>query len=87
MSCQADLKVEAGALRHGGEGRDGRHRGEGTHQHKDTPAMELVGWAHLETPAYMRKGSKKRRETELQHLSFAIKTVEKCKDKISIYTA
>lgn len=43
MSCQADLKVKAGALRHGGEGRDGCHRGEGTHQHKDTPAMELVG--------------------------------------------
>lgn len=48
---KADLQVEAGALRHGGEGRDGRHRGEGTHQHKDTPAVELVGRAHLETPA------------------------------------
>lgn len=50
-SRRADLQIEAGALRHGGEGRDGRHRGEGTHQHKDTPAVELVGRAHLETPA------------------------------------
>lgn len=52
---KADLQVEAGALRHGGEGRDGRHSREGTHQHKDTPAVELVGRAHLETPAYMRR--------------------------------
>ena len=50
-SCGADLQIEAGALRHGGEGRYGRHRGEGTHQHKDAPAVELVGRAHLETPA------------------------------------
>ena len=41
--CQADLQVEAGALRHGGEGTDGCHRGEGTHQYEDTPAVELVG--------------------------------------------
>lgn len=52
---KADLQVEAGALRHGGEGRDGRHRGEGTHQHEDTPAVELVGRAHLETPTYKRR--------------------------------
>lgn len=40
---EADLQVEAWALRHGGEGGDGRHGGEGTHQHEDTPAVELVG--------------------------------------------
>jgi len=54
-SWQTDLQVEAGAFRHGGEGWDGCHRGQGTHQHKDTPAVELVGWTHLEAPAYMRK--------------------------------
>lgn len=67
-SWQADLQVEAGALRHGGEGRDGRHRGEGTHQHKDTPAVELVGRAHLETPAYVRRkrGGRCQRKQELR---------------------
>lgn len=50
-----DLQEEAGALGHCGEGRDGCHRGEGTHQHKHTPAVELVRRAHLETPAWNRK--------------------------------
>lgn len=42
-SHKSDLQVEAGALRHGGESTNGGHGGEGTHQHKDAPAVELIG--------------------------------------------
>lgn len=42
-SARSDLQKEAGALRHGGESTNGCHGGEGTHQHKDTPAVELIG--------------------------------------------
>lgn len=49
---KSDLQIKAGALGHGGESTNGRHGGEGTHQHEDAPAVELVGRAHLETPSY-----------------------------------
>lgn len=51
----ANLQVEAWALRHGAEGRDGCDTRKRTHQHKHTPAVELIRWAHLETPSWEDK--------------------------------
>ena len=59
-----DLQVEAGALGHGGEGTYSGHRGQGAHQHEHTPAVELVGRAHLETPAWCQGESERERERE-----------------------
>lgn len=59
-----DLEVKARAFGHGGEGWYGGHGGEGTHQHEDTPAVELVGWAHLETPAWRQEAGKEKKRKE-----------------------
>lgn len=46
-----DLQVKAWALWHGGQGSDSGDRRKGTHQHKHSPAVKLVGGSHLEAPA------------------------------------
>ena len=48
----AHLQIEARALGHGVQSRNGGHGGESTDQHKHPPAVKLVGRAHLETPAW-----------------------------------
>lgn len=45
------LQVEARTLRHERQSNHGGDAGQRTHHHKHSPAVELVGRAHAETPA------------------------------------
>ncbi len=49
-----NLQEEAWALWHDGQRCDGSDGRERAHQHKHSPAVKLVGWAHLETPAWLK---------------------------------
>lgn len=63
------LQEEAGALRHKSESyhrRDARQR---THHHKHSPAVELVGRTHAETPACTKKHRKTHMQSEIMWYS------------------
>ncbi len=46
------LQVEPWALWHERQGHHGTDAGESAHHHKHPPAVELISWAHTETPAW-----------------------------------
>lgn len=51
------LQQEPRAFWHKGEGYHGRDTGQSTDDHKYSPAVELVGRTHAETPSYESRNS------------------------------